>query len=120
MKTNIEKNNLQITCKLLANYLQITYLLLTFSFGALAQATKGEAKADLLSLGTFDRTYTPAEATTLLHKVLPTDRFTSFVPYKTENDQLGYTHTAFQQYYKGIKVQKEIWRIEKVINQKIY
>jgi Zn-dependent metalloprotease len=105
MKTNIEKNYLQITCKLLANYLQITCLLLTFSFGALAQATKGEAKADLLSLGTFDRTYTPAEATALLHKVLPTDRFTSFVPYKTENDQLGYTHTAFQQYYKGIKVQ---------------
>ncbi len=99
-------NYLQITCKLLANYLQITckfLALLSFSFGAYAQ--QSPEKGNLLSFSSFDRTYTPAEATTLLHKVLPTDGFTTFVPYKTETDQLGYTHTAFQQYYRGVKVQ---------------
>ena len=60
--------------------------------------------SSLLVLNT-SQNYTLQNATVLFKAVLDPSSQTSFVPIKTEQDQLGYTHQKLQQYYNGVKVE---------------
>jgi Zn-dependent metalloprotease len=113
---------LQITCKLLANYLQITcknfsYALFTslcvlsFSFVApiYAQNFTLSKNGTYASVHSFAKQYSLSEAQSLLKTTLQTDDNTTFKLYASETDNLGYTHSRFQQYYKGVKVQYAVY-----------
>jgi Zn-dependent metalloprotease len=116
------KKMFKITCKLLANYLQITcknfsYALFTslcvlsFSFVApiYAQNFTLSKNGTYASVHSFAKQYSLSEAQSLLKTTLQTDDNTTFKLYASETDNLGYTHSRFQQYYKGVKVQYAVY-----------
>ncbi len=113
---------MQITCKLLANYkpqlsntlkvsgkYALVSLLSLCSFLAIAQNSTISKNGSYASLNQFDRKYNLAESQQLLKQSLKTDNLTTFQVYTAETDKYGYTHTRFQQYYKGVKVQHGVY-----------
>jgi Zn-dependent metalloprotease len=74
------------------------------SFATFAQSITYNKNGSYASYDAFLKPYTTDQASEVLQNILKTDKFTSFVLYATETDALGYTHSRFQQYYKGVKI----------------
>jgi Zn-dependent metalloprotease/chitodextrinase len=95
---------------------KFTFLLTLFAFlfslgvtNTIAQNDSQQKKdvqkpSKLLVLNT-SQNYTLQNTSVLFKEVLSPSPQTSFIPIKTEQDQLGYVHQRFQQYYNGVKVE---------------
>ncbi len=87
-----------------------TLITLVFiNFNVAAQDATLANNGSIATLNKFDKVYSLSQSQDLLKKVLKTDAFTSFQIYEEKTDELGFTHTRFQQYYKGIKVHDAVY-----------
>ncbi len=70
-----------------------------------SQPKKDVQKPSSLLVLNKSQNYTLQNTSVLFKEVLDPSPQTSFLPIKTEQDQLGFTHQKLQQYYSGVKVE---------------
>jgi len=73
------------------------------------QTLDRNGKPNFVKFNTKEQTISKTDVKSVFSNVLSATKNDDFKPFRSEKDQIGYTHEKFQQFYQGIKVENGVY-----------